>query len=84
MRPNDIRPGKIFADTTGASRYIVQVDPANGRKGARVIWRRPGAFATKLHTETLTKFFDSIVKEDFDTKVDRAPHLENDGMAQPS
>jgi hypothetical protein len=81
MKPEEIEVGKVFLDRDGIGRYVIDISTPTNKKQAWVTWRRPGAFATKVQSDTLRRFSTHVVKLDPDERVDPAPDLPNGGMA---
>lgn len=81
MDPSKIEAGKVYEEFEGPSRYVIELLPAEGRRAARVSWRRPGAFAAKVKTHTLSTFAAAVRRELPGAKVDLAPDLPNGGMS---
>jgi hypothetical protein len=81
MDPSRIQAGKIYEEYDGPSRYVVELVPAGGRGATRVRWRRPGAFAENVMTQTLSTFAAAVRRELADEKADRAPALPNGGLS---
>lgn len=82
MKPEEIEVGKVFMDRDGIGRYVIDITRPSNKKEAWVTWRRPGAFATKVASDTLRRFATSILKLDPDQRVDPALDLPNRGMAE--
>lgn len=81
MREADIVAGKVYGDSDGLLRYVMQVMPADGRKMARVKWRRPGEFASMYYIETMRAFLRSVTRI-ASAQADPVLLLPNDGMAE--
>lgn len=85
MDASQIVAGKVYDDRDGIGCYVVELVPAEGRKLARVTWRRIGGFAPRIETETMPKFLSRVTRLSKDQHVQTAPHLPNKGMAlQPT
>lgn len=82
MKPEEIEVGKVFLDRDGIGRYVIDIAKPANKKDAWVTWRRPGAFATKLESDTLRRFATSVLRLDTDQRADPAPDLPNRGMAK--
>lgn len=82
MKPEEIEVGKVFVDRDGVGRYVIDIAAPSNKKQAWVTWRRPGAFATRTHSDTLRRFSGAVLRVDPDERVDPAPDLPNGGMAR--
>lgn len=80
MDASKIEVGKVYTDADGIERYVVSMEIAAGRRLARVHWRRPGRFATKIEEQTLPAFAKEVRKESA-IQVERASALPNGGFA---
>lgn len=81
MEPGRIEAGKVYEEYEGPYRYVVELVSASGRSAARVKWRRPGAFADKVETQTLSSFASAVRRELAGEKADPSPALPNGGMS---
>src|ERR1700735_489858 len=70
-----IKVGKAYLDRDGLHRYVVSKSNAAGRRAARVLWRRPGAYVEKLEEQTVAAFAGVVRREDSTARVDPAPKL---------
>ena len=82
MDPSTIQAGAVYTDRNDLDRYVVTIVPANGKKLARIKWRRPGMFASKIETETIAAFARAIRERNDAVNVEFAPELSEGGMAK--
>jgi hypothetical protein len=68
-----IKVGKAYLDRYGLHRYVVSKSNAAGRRAARVLWRRPGAYVEKLEEQMVAAFAGVVRREDSTARVDPAP-----------
>lgn len=77
----DVHPGQIWVGNDELLRYVIGLEPAEGRRQAKVLWRRPGRFATKIFTQTITAFCAEVWRLSQSVNADPAIRLPNGGMA---
>lgn len=82
MKPEEIEIGKVYMGHDGIGRYVIDISKPTNKKQAWVTWRRPGTFAHRVETATLTRFSAALLRLDTDERVDPAPDLPNGGMAR--
>lgn len=76
------RVGAMYLEIAGLLRFVIAVEAPTARRQERVHWRRPGAHADRIVSETFRQFAPQILREASDVAPDPAPALPHNGMPQ--